>query len=114
MEKFFKFFSAAVFVFVLVGFVGLGIYLFLEEGPKTAVAVQGQGDPAPDAPVTVVDDPLKESPKKEPTLEEYAYKKAESEVSLLMILFYLLGAVLGLYLLKKLLQLWRYVVKHSV
>jgi hypothetical protein len=63
--------------------------------------------------VGVVDELLDEQPKKYKSLEEYAYKAEEQPFSLLDILFYILGALVGLYLFKKIVQFWKYLIKNS-
>ena len=118
MEKVFKFLSAVIFAVVIIGFIGLGIYIFfIKESPTHGVAVLGENPSRidPTKPVAVVDDVLSEQPKpKEKTLEEYAYKVEEESFSILDILFYILGALVGYFVLKKLIQFWNYLIKNSV
>lgn len=117
MEKVFKFLSAVIFAVVVLGFIVLGIYIFfIKESPTHGVAVIGEktSEVDPTKPVGVIDDILSEQPKPEKSLEEYAYKVEEQPLSPLDILLYILGAIVGLYLLKKIVQLWNYIVKNSV
>ena len=116
MEKVFKFLSAVIFAVVVLGFIVLGIYIFfIKENPTHGVGVLSDKPSRvdPTKPVAVLDDLLKEQPKPRKTLEEYAYKVEEKPFSLLDILFYILGAVVGLYVLKKIGQFWTYIVKNS-
>ena len=118
MEKVFKFLSAVIFAAVVLGFIVLGIYIFfIKESPTHGVAVLGENPSQvdPTQPVAVIDDVLKEQPKPKPqSLEEYAYKVEEEPFSILDILFYILGALVGYYVLKKMIQFWNYLIKNSV
>lgn len=117
MEKVFKFLSAVIFAVVVLGFIVLGIYIFfIKENPTRGVGVLSDkpSEIDPTKPVGVLDDLLDERPKQQQTLEEYAYKTEEKPLSVLDIIFYVLGAFVGLYLLKKVAQLWKYIVKNSV
>ncbi len=117
MEKVFKFLSAVIFAVVVLGFITLGIYIFfIKENPTHGVGVLGEASSQvdPTQPVAVVDDLLEEQPKPKPeSLEKYAYKVEEKPFSVLDILFYILGALVGLFVLKKLVQFWQYLIKNS-
>lgn len=116
MEKVFKFLSAVIFAVVIIGFIGLGIYIFfIKESPMHGVGVLSDtpSEVDPTKPVAVVDDVLKEQPKPRKTLEEYAYKTEEKPISPLDILFYVLGAIVGYYVLKKMIRFWKYLIKNS-
>ena len=118
MQGFFKFLSAVMFAVAVLGFIGLGVYfLFFEESGRM-VGVIGDGSAAGDAlnqSTRVIDDVLSEQPgQQNRILEDYAYKKEESETDPLTILLYILGGIVGLYALKKMVQFWNYLVKNSV
>lgn len=118
MKKLLNILSALMFFIALAGSVALGIYIFFiqDTAQKTAVAMPSEKQIQDEtAPAVVVEDVLKEEPKKQKdrSLEKYAYKKPQSELSWIDILYYLFLALLGFFVLKKLKQWWGYIVKNS-
>lgn len=118
MKKFLNILSALMFSIALLGSVALGIYIFFikDTAQKTTVATPSERQTQDEAePAVVVEDALKEEPKKQKdrSLEKYAYKKPQSELSWIDILYYIFLALLGFFVLKKLKQWWGYIVKNS-
>lgn len=116
MKKIFSILSAVMFAIALLGFFALGVYIFfIKDGSQKVVVTPSEKQSQNEiAPIVVVDDVLKEEPKqKDKSLEKYAYKKPQSEFSWIDILYYLFLALLGFFVLKKLKQWWKYIVKNS-